>query len=151
MATSTILQTLNPAAEGGLASASNRRQVETFLAGGSVRPGDWVVFDTTKTGADRVLYVVEAAGVATHGNGACVGVAIGTADAGESVDVVVAGYAGAANVGGTTAINNLLVGPIGTAGQAEPFNPGTTESPPVGFALEADTANKAAVWVFKRF
>lgn len=151
MATSTILQTLNPAADGGLASASNRRQIETFLAGGSVRPGDWVVFDTSKTGADRVLYVVEATGVVTHGNGACVGVAIGTADAGESVDVVVAGYAGEANVGGATVANDLLVGPIGTDGQAEPFVAGTTESPPVGFALGPHAAGQAPVWVFKRF
>lgn len=151
MATSTILQTLNPAADGGLASASNRRQVETFLASGTIRPGDWVIFDTTKTGADRVLYVAEASVVATHGNGACVGVSLDDVVAGESVKVVVAGYAGAANVGAGTAANDLLVGPIGTAGQAEPFNPGTTESPPVGFALGPHAAGQAPVWVFKRF
>ena len=39
MATSTILQTLNPAADGGLASASHRRQEETFLAGGAIASG----------------------------------------------------------------------------------------------------------------
>lgn len=151
MATNTMLQTLNDAASGGLASASNRQQVETFIAGGTIAAGDWVMFDTSKTGPDRVLYVIEATGVATHGNGSCVGVAQEAAVADASVKVVVAGYAATASVGGTTAINNLLVGPIGTPGMAEPFAAGTTESPPVGLALEADTANVAAVWVFKKF
>jgi len=151
MATNDMLQYLEPAASGGLASASNRQQVETFLAGGAIAAGDWVMFDTSKTGPDRVLYVIEAPVVGTHGNGACVGVALGAAAADENVRVVVAGYAATASVGGATVINNLLVGPIGTPGMAEPFIAGSTESPPVGFALEADTANVAAVWVFKKF
>ena len=73
MATNTMLQTLNDAATGGLTSASNRRQIETYRvkntngSGGTVtiNAGDWVQFDTNESGADRVLFVrTGAAGVA---------------------------------------------------------------------------------------
>ena len=55
MATSTLIQFLE-AGEAG--DTSNRRQVETFIAGGAIAAGDWVQLDTGETGADRVLQVL---------------------------------------------------------------------------------------------
>ena len=57
MATSTIIQFL---AEGEEAATSHRRQIETFIAGGTIAAGDWVQFDTAASDADRVLKVIEA-------------------------------------------------------------------------------------------
>lgn len=148
MATSTLVQFL---AEGEGGDTSNRRQVETFLAGGAIAQGDWVALDTSKTGGDRCLFVVEAAGVGTKGNAAAMGVALAAAAANERIDVVVAGYVAEANVAAATVAGSALIGPIGTAGQAEIEVPGTTTGAVCGIALEADTANKAAVMVVKRY
>lgn len=156
MATSTLLQKLDGETDFG-ASTSNRSQVETFLAGGTVAVGDWVMFDSSQTGADRVLYVIEATGVVIHGNGAAFGVVKSSAEpsgaltSGSRINVIVAGYASSASVGATTTADVLLVGPIGTAGMAEPFAAGTTEGRCIGQALDAATANVAPVWVFKTF
>lgn len=156
MATNTILQKLDGETDFG-GSTSNRSQVETFIAGGTVAVGDWVMFDSSQTGADRVLYVIEATVVAIHGNGAAFGVVKSSAEsdgaltAGSRINVVVAGYAENASVGATTVADDLLVGPISSAGMAEPFVAGATEGRIVGQALEADTANVADVWVFKTF
>lgn len=148
MATSTLVQLL---LEGEAGDTSNRRQVETFLAGGAIAKGDWVALDTSKTGADRALFVVEAAGVATKGNPAAMGVALAAAAANERIDVVVAGYVAEANVAAATVAGSALIGPIGTAGEAAIEVPGTTTGALCGVALEADTSNKAAVMVVKRY
>jgi len=148
MATSTLVQFLS-SGEGG--DTSNRRQVETFLAGGAIAAGDWVALDNSKTGADRCLYVVEAAGVATKGNAAAMGVALAAAAADERVDVVVAGYVASASVAAATVAGDALVGPIGTAGEAAIEVPGTTTGNVCGIALEADTANFAACMVIKQY
>jgi len=89
MATSTIVQLLQ-AGEAG--DTSNRRQIETFIAGGTIAAGDCVGFDTTKTGADRALFVTEAGTVAI-GNSLAIGVALNAATADQQVRCVVAGYA----------------------------------------------------------
>ena len=148
MATSSLVQFLS---SGEAGDTGNRRQVETFLAGGAIAAGDWVALDNSKTGADRCLYVVEAAGVATKGNAAAMGVALAAAAADERVDVVVAGYVASASVAAATVAGDALVGPIGTAGRAEIEVPGTTTGAVCGIALEADTANFAAVMVVKRY
>jgi hypothetical protein len=148
MATSTLVQFL---AEGEGGDTSNRRQVETFLAGGAIAKGDWVALDTSKTGADRALFVIEAAGVATKGNPAAMGVALAAAAANERIDVVVAGYVAEANVAAATVAGSALIGPIGTAGQAEIEVPGTTTGAVCGIALDADTTNVAPVMVVKRY
>ena len=148
MATTTLVQFL---AEGEGGDTSNRRQVETFLAGGAIAKGDWVALDTSQTGADRALFVVEAAGVAITGNAAAMGVALADAAADERIDVVVAGYVAEANVAGATVAGDALVGPIGTAGEAAIEVPGTTTGAVCGIALDADTSNVAPVMVVKRF
>ena len=161
MATSTLVQYLQP---GELGDTSNRAQVETFLttltnpgpgtATITLAAGDWVAFDTTKTGANRVLYVVQAANVAL-GNPLTIGVVkkavSATLLAGESrdlqVEVIVAGYA-EANVDGAVVAGSPLVVDT-TAGRAHVAVTGDLSV--CGVALAADVANVAPVWVYKQF
>jgi hypothetical protein len=108
MATNTLIQKLDPVADGFGASASNRRQVETFIAGGTIATGDAVALDTSKTGADRALYVVEAP---ANSGALVVGIALNGASANETIAVVVTGYAAGANVeSGVLAGQALYVG-----------------------------------------
>ena len=137
MATSTLIQFLNA---GQTSETMNRRQVETFLAGGAITAGDWIQPDLSKTSGDEMLYAIEAAGVATKGNPGVIGVALETVAAGDQVRVVVAGYVASASVAGAT-----------VAGQAAIEVPGTTSGAVCGYALAADTANFAPVMVVKRF
>lgn len=124
MATSTLVQFLG-AGEAG--ATSNRSQIETYLAGGTIAAGDWVSFDTSKTGADRVLYVktVDTSGGAVLIGVPTVGVALSAAVAGDQVRVVVAGY-----------VENAKVATGSTAGLALTLD--TTSS---GRATIADAAN----------
>ena len=145
MATSTLIQFLGP---GEGAATSNRSQVETFLAGGTIAAGDWVAFDTTKTGADKLLTVIEA-GTSANGNATVVGVALAAATVGQNVDVVVSGYAAAANTNGAPGAGSPLV--VQTVAGAADAAGAAISAPPCGVALAASVANKAEVWVFKRF
>ena len=139
MATSNLLQKLDGETEFG-GSTSNRRTIETFLAGAALAAGDWVQFDTSQAGADRVLYVIEAPLVATHGNSKAFGCSLDAATAvGDSVRIVTAGYLPQAGVAGAVVAGDLLVGPIGTAGEAAIFVPGTTEGRIIGEALAVDS------------
>lgn len=160
MATNTLLQKLDGETDFG-SDTSNRSQIETFIAGGTVEVGEWVMFDVSQTGADRVLYVIEATTVATHGNSAAFGCVLASAEpdgaltSGSRIRVTVGGYHPNARVDSTTSASDLLVGPIGTAGEADPFNPGTTEGRIIGQALEdasaGGEADEADVWIFKTF
>lgn len=150
MATTQIIQLLSPEASGGTAGSMNRTQTETFIANGSITKGHFVAFDTGKTGSDRVLYVIQSAGVATVGNSLTIGVALATAAAGEKIDVCVSGYCAYAYVDGSTVAGTPLCGPIGTAGQAGLAAAATT-SPVIAVGLDADTANFAPVFVTKVF
>lgn len=148
MASSNLVQFLQIGVD---AAAMNRRTVEKYIAGGTIAAGDWVTFDGSQSGTDRMLYVVEAAATATVGNAGAMGVALNAVSAGEIVDVVIGGYVAAANVAAATVAGSSLVGPIGTAGEAAIEVPGTTTGCVCGIALEADTANVAAVFVIKKF
>jgi hypothetical protein len=165
MATSTLIQRLDTNAlvtsttvPGGYdlistPDVSNRRQIETFIAGATVIVGDWVQFDTSKTGAERVLTVIQAAAVAT-GNPLVVGVVLNSAEttgaltAGSRVNVVIGGYVEGVNVDGAVVAGSpLTVDAIaGSANVAV-----AADVAVCGVALEADVANKAAVWVYKQF
>jgi hypothetical protein len=132
---------------------SNRRTVETFIAGATVVVGDWLQFDTSKTGAERVLTVIQATNVAL-GNSLVVGVCLGSADsdgsltAGSKINVITGGYAEKVNVDGAVVAGDPLVVDT-TAGRA---HVGVTGD--IGFcgvALAADVANVAPVWVYKKF
>ncbi|MGA1631417.1 MAG: hypothetical protein ACO4BU_04865 [Phycisphaerales bacterium] len=148
MATSTLIQFL---ASGELGDTSNRRQVETFIANGTIAAGDWVQLDTAASGADRCLYVIEATAAFATGNPLVVGVALAGAVTGENVRVVVAGYAeGASVANAVNAAGIALVVDNTAAGQAVAIAAADV-APACGVALEAAAANRADVWVLKNF
>lgn len=160
MATSTLLQYLETtdAVTGASlgASPSNRRQVETFIAGATVAVGDWMQFDTSKTGATKVVTVIQAAANGT-GNPLVCGVCIGSAEsdgsltAGSKVNVVVGGYVAAANVANAVAAAGVaLTVDAAGAGQAVAITAADT-GPACGVSLSAPVANVAEVWVYKQF
>jgi hypothetical protein len=155
MATSTNIQYLEGSAKDEFgatvqigAGTSDRRQIETFLAGAAITAGDWVMFDTSATGASRVLTVIQATAVAL-GNPLTVGVALTSATvAGQKVDVVVGGYVEVCNVDGAVVAGSPLTVDT-TAGRAHVAATGDIVT--CGVALAADVANVAPVWVFKQF
>jgi len=131
MATSTLIQNLDGSAfvssttvPGSYTSVatpdvSNRRQVETFIAGGTVAAGDVVALDVSKTGALKALTVVEAP---ANAGALAIGVCLGSAEsdglltAGSKINVVVTGYVASADVEtGVAAGQALVVG--ATAGR----------------------------------
>ena len=152
MATNTLLQRLDPSADttGSSTAASNRRQIEDFLSGAAIAAGDVVALDTSKTGADRALYVKQAAAV-THGNPLAVGVALNAAaGAGERVKVVVAGYVEGVNSGAAVIAAGDPLCPGTVAGEVEALaNSDLTGL--FGVALGPAAANKVDVHLFKRF
>ena len=84
MATSTLVQFL---AAGQGVDTSNRRQLETFLADGTIAAGAPVMFDIAEAAdGDKVLKVVESAA-----DKAAIGVAIEAAAAGAQVRVCLSG------------------------------------------------------------
>jgi hypothetical protein len=157
MATSTLVQFLGDgitSPTGAGADTSNRRQVETFISGAAIAAGDVVMLDTSKTGADRALYIKQCANVAT-GNPLAVGVALNAAAAaGEQVRVVVSGYVADVDcAGGTILIGAALSAGKTAAGEVNTAAAGDTAGL-FAVALEAKgatTANKVAIHIFKRF
>lgn len=166
MATSTLIQYLETSQVSGLGVSSaigpstmDRSQTETFLSGAAITAGDWVAFDTTQSGANRVLYVKQAAAVAgagSAGNPLVVGVALNTTTVvGEKVQVVVSGYCARANVDAAVVAGSPLCGPFTTAGRAD-INVAASVAGLCGVALDADgvaplAVNYAPVWVCKKF
>jgi hypothetical protein len=181
MATSTLIQKLDGTAlisnisgsPGSYTSVStpdvsNRSQVETFVvkrATGStagtvtIVKGDWVAFDTSQSGAERVLCVDQAEIVAA-GNALVLGVALDSVTvtvptATGAVNqalcrVVVGGYVEVANVLATTALGVTLSACITTAGRAAATVAGSLNSCGVTLAI-ADASNVAPCWVYKQF
>ena len=148
MATSTLIQFL---ASGESGDTSNRRQIETFIAGGAIAAGDWVQLDTGATGADRMLQVIEATTAFATGNPLVCGVSLDTVASGDQVRVVVAGYAeGASVANAVAAAGTALVVDATAAGQAVAIAAADT-APACGVALEAAAGNTADVWVLKQF
>ena len=154
MATSTLIQSLDTKDSAGVAvgsTPSNRRQLETFIAGAAISAGDWVSFDLTKSGAIRVVTVIKTTAAAGQAN--VVGVALRSAASGDKVDVVIEGYVeGAAVVSGVLKGESLTTSGI-TAGRTLKYNAAThTNTAPCGVCLEdAAAGNTCAVWVYKQF
>lgn len=157
MASSTLLQKLDPATDplvtgttGSTASTIDRAQSEWFLASSAIALGDWVAFDTTKTGPDRVLYVAPSANVAL-GNSLVVGVAKSAqSTVGGKIEVVVAGYAATAKVVAGVAAAGVPLAVVASAPSAE-ANVAANIAQPVGVSLAASAAGFAPVWVIKSF
>jgi hypothetical protein len=172
MATSTLLQSLNTDADfGGVSTArtSNRSQIETFVvrntngsgATRAVTAGQWVSFDTTQTGADRVrcVRVIDTSGGAVAIGVPVVGVALDTVSvaepsvSGQSVEVnirvVVGGYAEGASVATGSTSGLALALDTTTSGRATIADAANVNI--CGVALEDATSNAADVWVLKQF
>jgi hypothetical protein len=152
MATDTLIQYLETTDAAGVAldgAVSHRRQIETFIAGGTITAGEVVAFDTSATGAARAVTVVQAPNVATGAGGAC-GVALESVASGKRVKVIVAGYAeGVKCAAGVAAGDPLTVGQA-TAGEVDTRVAADT-SACFGVALEAVAASKVDMMVFKQF
>lgn len=149
MATSTLLQTLDSSANEMGISASARRQTETFLAGDAIAANALVALDLTKSAtADKALYV-KAADSTTGAGVVVVGFAINAAAAGDPCEVTIAGVHESANVVTVAAGDRLIVS--STPGRAEKVNTGSETVPTIGYALAADAANIAPVFVIKQF
>ena len=155
MATSTLIQFLEA---GEKASTSNRSQEETFLAGGAIAAGDWVALDTTQTGANKALYVLETA--AASGDAKVCGVALAAAAAGAQVRVCIGGYCKSASVANTTAAGSPLMTSGATAGMAIAAtyigdgSGAAAVALPISCGVALTTAgvpNTAEVWVTTRF
>jgi hypothetical protein len=169
MATSTLIQKLDATAlttsttvPGGYQvvstpDVSNRRQIETFIAGATVVPGDWLQFDTSKSsGPEKVLTVIQASANGT-GNPLVVGVCLGSAETtgaltvGSKINVIVGGLAEKANVANAVAAAGVaLTVEAAGAGQAVAITAADT-GPACGVTLSAPVANVANVWVYKQF
>jgi hypothetical protein len=165
MATSTLIQRLD---QSGLVTSttvpgsytvvttpdvSNRTQKETFLAGAAITKGDWVAFDTSATGAVKVLTVIQASTSFALGNPLVVGVALNAATAaGERVEVCVSGYCDIANVAAAVAAAGVaLVVDATLAGRAVAIAAADTANA-CGVSLAAASAgNVGEVWVYKQF
>lgn len=131
-------------------SAMNRRQVETFIASEAIAANDLVSLDLSKTNdGDKGIFIVKA-DTGTGTDSCAVGFALNAAaDAGEKVDVTIAGIHVSANVAGTTAAGSPLTAGS-TAGQAAVYTAAALY-PVIAIAAEADTANVATVFVIKQF
>ena len=126
-----------------------RQETKTYIASGAIAAGDFLELDASQTGATRALYVKKCTTVATVGNGGVVGIALeGAAAAEDQIRVVTRGYVASANVHALTVAGSVLCGPITVAGRADLALASTLGG--IAVALEADTANKAAVWLFAR-
>jgi len=101
MATSTLVQFL---AAGQSVETSNKRQVETFTADGTIAAGAPVMFDLAESDdGDKMVKVVESAADA-----ACIGVALAAASAGDDVQVVLSGFVQALVKGTNNAGNDAI-------------------------------------------
>jgi hypothetical protein len=162
MATSTLVQYLETTANlaaGGTTTLggdiSDRCQTETFLTVTAITAGQWVAFDTTQTGAAKVVVVSAAPSTFALGNPLVVGVAVetvtGTVASPQPVKVVVGGYVASAAVdnavvaaGTSLVVDNTAVGRANAYAAADTANP-------CGVSLTAAAGNLAAVWVYKQF
>ena len=165
MATATTLQSLNTDADfGGVSAAasSNRRQVETFIAGETLVVGDCVSLNLAATAdSDKGLVIVQGdTGTAT--DTCVVGVVLRSAESngaltvGSKIEVVVRGLV-LANVDGATAAGTRLIvgstaGRLAVAADINEAGAATvSQRPIVAIAAEADTAFFAKVYVLANF
>jgi hypothetical protein len=128
--------------------AMNRRQIETFIAGGVIAANDLVALDFSATGDGTIGITVVKADSGSTDSIAALGFALSSAAAaGETVDVTIAGIHVSANVNTVAKGDRLKISAV--AGQADVY--GNTDTVPVlAYALEADTANVASVFVIKQ-
>ena len=131
-------------------SASDRRKVITFKAGAAIVAKNAVAFDTSATGADRVVTVVKADN-ATAATAQAIGFSLDTATAaGQLVRVVVQGYVEDADVANAVGTVGTTLNSGGTAGRAIAYGAGNDQAP-FAQALEVAGGNTCDVWVLGLF
>jgi len=130
-------------------SAMNRRQLETFVAGGAIAANDLVALDFSQTAdGDKAITVVKANSSST--NSICaIGFAINAAATGETVDVTIAGMHESANVK-TGILKGKPLSISAVAGEADEYVAGDVV-PIVAYATENESSNVATVFVIKQF
>ena len=144
--TSTVLQSLLTDYTGSNISA--RSVVETFIAGGTIAAGDWVGYDATQTGANKMLYVVTADNTLVS---LVAGVALEAASSGGFVRVCIEGYCASAKVEDTSTVGATLI--VSTASSADGIASvflGTETAAPIGELLSAPSGGLAQVRVFRK-
>ena len=158
------------------ATQSARQVLEVFRAGEAISAGDAVCFDLSQSTIAQMFAIVKKLDAGAANTSVFCGIAAESADEDAYVKVVVEGLAPDANVDGATAKGDYLV-LSATAGRLAPADTielevngagalTTSGLSPVSqtvdvgnaastvkcaIALEADTANKADVWVLKSY
>ena len=155
------------------ATQSARQVREVFRAGEAITKGDAVCFDLSQTTIAQMFVVVKKLDSGAANTSVFCGIAAQDIAEDAFGDVIVEGLAPEANVDGATAKGDYLI-LSSTAGRLEPqdtipfaVNGGSTISTTAtsvnvtvggnpaavkcAIALEADTANKADVWVIKSY
>ena len=136
---------------------SNRRTVETFVAGATVAVGDWVQFSTAVSGAARVLTVLPASAATATGNplvcGVCIGSAetAGTLTSGSKVFVVTSGYCEKAKVDNAVAAAGVALVVDNTGAGIANAIVAADLAPACGVSLAAAAGGLADVWVYSQF
>lgn len=145
MATETYFNKIDAGDAPGVA---NRREVASFYASAAITAGDFVMFDTSKTGSERMNYVLQADTVAL-GNPLVCGVALDAATAaGQIVRVVIAGYVEGANVADAVAKGEPIT--VGTtAGQGRKSAAADLTNAHAIALEDADASNDCDIWVIK--
>ena len=131
-------------------SASDRRTVIAFKAGAAIAAKNAVAFDTSATGADRVITVVNADN-ANASTAQPIGFALDAATAaGDVIRVVVKGYVEGAAVADAVSTVGTTLNSGSTAGLAIAYG-AANEQAPFAQALEAASSDTADVWVLGLF
>lgn len=167
MATNTLIQKLYGAdeidstestynADSLLASQSNRRQLETFIAGEAIVANEVVmVTPATSSGANQLMRVKKC-GADALGNARAVGVALHAAASGERVEVVIGGYAMAKSDGGAITAGLRLIATQHGGNGAVSLEPNQAAGTKINFIFgvaldDKDGDDNVNLWVFNRF
>ena len=131
--------------------AMNRRQIETFIAGGVIAANDLVCLDLSATGLGTQGITVVKADTTSNATTIVVGFALeAAAAAGDTVDVTIAGLHESGNV--DTAIGNVpgaRLAASNTAGEAALYANSDT-LPIIGYCMGDATSGVTSVFVIKQ-
>jgi hypothetical protein len=152
MATNTLLQRLPTPGEAFTdLNESNRRQIETFIAGEAIAINQAVCFDMSKANdAEKVVFVKVAN--TTAATSCCIGIAREAAAANARVDVIIGGITEFVASGSVTAGDSLSVSTAGAeTGRLRTYTASYTQ-PIVAYAVDSATTGQTRTAVFyKRF
>jgi len=163
MATNTLIQYLETSAypadqrdgstEAVGFSVMNRRQVETFVAGGTITANQLVAIDLSQTGLGVQAGTVVPADNASGNTIIAVGFALNGASEGENVDVTIAGVHETADIKAleTIAVGDRLI-VSDSAGDAAEYGAADVV-PIIGYAMTAGSGTPltCSVFVVKQF